>query len=230
MHEKNNSMTAIKTNSDLKTKLLLWCGTLGSLLFILVFWIEGILRDHYSALRYPISSLSIGDSGWIQVTSFIVTGSLFAAFAIGLKRSRSFAKVNRSVPWLVGLTGTGLIGAGIFSTDPVYGYPPGQPFMNAEFSLHGHLHEILSLLVFLCLPATCFVAKRYFVARKDTGWALYSVITGIVMFSTFILTGFAFRRFFGLGEVAGLIQRVCVIVGFSWIALVSLHLSKPGNQ
>lgn len=65
------------------TKALLACGQIGCILFIVLFLIQGQLRDGYTSLKFPISSLSIGQFGWIQKTNFIISGSLIFLSAIG---------------------------------------------------------------------------------------------------------------------------------------------------
>ena len=78
-------------------------------------------------LRHPVSSLSIGELGWTQIVNFVISGCLILAFAIGLwlmLRPSSFWG-----PLLIGLMGIGLIGSGIFVTDPLNGYPPDTPLI-----------------------------------------------------------------------------------------------------
>ncbi len=62
-------------------RLLLACGVVGPLFFIVMFLIEGATRPGYNPLRQPVSSLSIGDLGWTQMANFIITGSLTLAFS-----------------------------------------------------------------------------------------------------------------------------------------------------
>jgi hypothetical membrane protein len=76
----------IKQERPLLLRLLLACGALGPMIFIVVFLIAGATRSDYSPLRHPISSLSIGELGWVQIADFVVTGSLLVAFAAGLRR------------------------------------------------------------------------------------------------------------------------------------------------
>jgi Protein of unknown function (DUF998) len=99
------------------TKALCVCGVVAGPLFTVAWIVEGATRVNYDPMRCPISSLSIGDGGWMQIATFIITGLLVLAFAIGL---RCALRPSGSVwgPALVGLVGTGLIGAGIFVTDP----------------------------------------------------------------------------------------------------------------
>src|SRR5690348_10220782 len=96
------------------TRRLLACGALAGPLFVLTFLVAGATRAHYDPLRHPVSSLELGGQGWVQHANFVVAGLLTLALAAGLRRAlRTPAAV------LVGLWALGLIGAGIFTTDPV---------------------------------------------------------------------------------------------------------------
>ncbi|MEP7144545.1 MAG: DUF998 domain-containing protein [Ferruginibacter sp.] len=214
---------------EIKTKALLACGAIACPLFILVFLIEGITRSGYNAVRHPVSSLSIGEPGWIQVASFIITGSLLVFFAVGLRYKLAAHKGNVVAPLLIAAVAIGLIGAGIFTTDPVYGYPADKPLLLTQLSIHGRLHVLFSIPVFLCLPAACFVFSKRFSKTGEQGWAIYSLITGIVMFATFILAGMGFKQVTGLVDFAGLIQRLCIITGWTWITLLALHSLNTGT-
>ncbi|MFI5711847.1 DUF998 domain-containing protein [Kribbella sp. NPDC051620] len=67
---------------------LLYCGLLAGPLFVLTFLLEGAFKgDGYSQLRHPVSSLALGNNGWIQTANFLVAGALAVAFAIGLWRA-----------------------------------------------------------------------------------------------------------------------------------------------
>ena len=117
-------------------RLLLACGAIGPLLNMVVILILGAARPHYSAWQIPDSSLELGEGGWIQITNYIVTGALLVGFAIGLRRVLRTGRGSTWRPILLGIYGLTFIGAGIFVTDPVLGYPPGasstpttEPFM-----------------------------------------------------------------------------------------------------
>lgn len=64
-------------------RILLTCGVIAPLFFIVMFLIEGATRADYSPLRQPVSSLAIGEMGWTQTLNFLVTGSLLLIFAFG---------------------------------------------------------------------------------------------------------------------------------------------------
>src|SRR5262245_29812033 len=107
-----------------KTRTLLVCGVIAGPLFIIVFLLEGPTRANYNPLRHPISSLALGEQGWVQTANFIVTGLLMLAYAVGLRRALQPRGGSWWGPVLVGVIAIGLIGAGFFPTDPVSGYPP----------------------------------------------------------------------------------------------------------
>jgi len=215
-----------KSKITLGTKILLICGAVACPLFITTVLIEGATRGGYSALRFPLSSLSIGNLGWIQVANFVITGILLFAFSIGLRRVYNPSAEKFRGPLLIGLVGIGLIGAGIFSTDPIFGYPANQPLALTQFTLHGHLHDAFSMLVFICLPWACFVFRQRLVATGENRWAQYSAFTGFAMIATFILTSMGFKQLSGFVDIAGVLQRLCITIGWTWMTLLSLHLLR----
>jgi hypothetical protein len=144
-------------------RILLAYGAIGPVLFVLVFLIEGAARGGgYDPLRHPISSLSIGGLGWIQAMNFLMVGLSMLAFAVAALRAPQRARSGTWAPLLIGLAGIGLFGAGIFTTDPIYGYPTTAPLALAQFTLRGHLHDGFSILVFLGIPVACLVLCRRF--------------------------------------------------------------------
>lgn len=215
-------------NSDIQTdvvkmKTLLSCGAIAGPLFVITFLIEGATRANYNPLRHPVSSLALGDFGWIQVANFVIAGLLLLAFAIGLRRMFRPAFWR---PLLVGLVGISLIGAGIFFTDPINGYPPGTPLMLTEYSDHGRLHDLFGILTFLGLPMTCLVFCFGFVRARKYRWAAYSAFSGIAMFVFFVLAGMGLSQVPGYSDFAGVFQRLSIISGLGWITLLAIHLWK----
>ena len=220
-------------NADVKSRMLLACGVFAGPLFVVTFLAEGATRACYDALRHPVSSLALGDHGWMQTANFVVAGLLTLAFAVGTRRA--FPPSKRSIwgPLLVGVWAIGLIGAGIFPTDPVSGYPPGTPDKLTGYSWHGAIHDLaFSLPGFVALAAACFVFCRWFAGRGDRGWAVYSALTGLVFSASFILASAGFGQAEDLVHLAGLFQRVAVAVGFGWLTLLAVHSlrSSPGGQ
>jgi hypothetical membrane protein len=209
-----------------KTKTLLACGVIAGPLFVLVFVVEGATRADYDPLRHPVSSLALGYWGWTQIANFVVAGLLTLAFAIGLRRVLRPGKGSTWGPLLVGVWAVGLLGAGVFVTDPVSGYPPGTPGRLSGYSWHGALHDLFSLSAFVALSAACFVFGRRFAARGERGWATYSAVTGVIFMGAFILSSAGFGQAEGLVDLAGLFQRVVVAVGFGWLTLLAVRFLR----
>jgi hypothetical membrane protein len=213
-----------------KTKALLACGVIGGPLFVVAFVVEGATRANYDPLRHPVSSLALGESGWIQVANFIVAGLLTLAFAIGLRLALRPLRGSTWGPLLVGVWAIGLLGAGIFVTDPVSGYPPGTSDRLSGHSWHGALHDLFSLAAFVALSAACFVLGRRFAARGERGWAIYSVLSGLAFAVAFVLSSAGFGQAESLVDLAGLFQRIAVIVGFGWLTLLAVHLLRASSE
>lgn len=113
--------------SNVNMKVLLLCGAIAGPLFTIVWIVEGATRSNYDPLRHPISSLSIGEGGWTQAANFLVTGLLMLAFAFGLRRTLASRGGSTWGPLLIGVIALGFLGAGIFVTDPLNGYPLELP-------------------------------------------------------------------------------------------------------
>jgi len=223
-----------RLNQRLTTRLLLLCGAIGPLLFVVAFLIEGATRPDYNAWRTTISTLSWGDQGWIQIVNFCLFGLLTLCFAIGLRRVLRTGPGSLWGPILLVIVGLGLITAGPFVTDPILGYPPGFPSIGPP-SLHGTIHNTASLIVFVALPGVCFVMGMRFArdpARR--GWALYSMATGVLVvvlvawFFASVVT--ATHAAEGGTAPAGLLERLFSIIGCCWLSLLAVSLLSNKTQ
>ena len=215
----------------MQTKAFLACGAIAGPLFVVAFLVEGATRADYDPLRHPVSSLALGDLGWTQTANFLVAGLLTLAFAVGLWRALPPGRGSTWGPLLVGVWAVGLLGAGVFVTDPVSGYPPGTPDRLLRNSWHGALHDLFSLAAFAALAAACFVFGRRFAGRGERGWAIYSVVTGLSFVGAFVISSAGFAQVAGLVDLAGLLQRVAVSVGFGWLSLLAVRLlSMPSES
>src|SRR5262249_30549829 len=66
---------------------LLRAGLVAGPLFVALFLVEPAFHDGYDPMRHPVSSLSLGPGGWVQMLNFLVAGLLCLAFAAGLRRA-----------------------------------------------------------------------------------------------------------------------------------------------
>jgi hypothetical protein len=206
------------------TKGLLICGVIAGPLFTVAYLVEGATRAGYNPLRHPVSSLALGDFGWTQSVNFLVTGLLTLAFAIGVRRAVQPLGGSTWGPLLIGVYAIGLLGAGLFATDPLSGYPPGTPDRLVQYSVHGALHQLFSAFAFLGLPAACLVFARRFAAWGERGWAVYSAVTSVVFLLGFVLAGVGFSQNERFVDFGGLFQRLTLTVGWTWLTLLAIHL------
>lgn len=212
------------------TRALLICGVIAGPLFVATLIVQGATRANYDPLRHPGSSLALGDLGWIQEINFIVAGLFTLAFALGLRRVLRPHKGATWGPLLIAVWAVGLLGAGIFVTDPVSGYPPGTPNQLEQPSMHGALHDLFSIPGFIALLAACLVLAHRFAAQAEHGWAIYSAATGAVFAASFVLASAAFSQTEPFVDLGGLFQRITAAVGFGWLTALAIHLLTTPSQ
>lgn len=124
------------------TARLLGCGVAAAPLLLAVTIAQAATRDGFDPVVHPLSLLSLGDLGWIQITNFVVSGLLAFAGAVGLRRAYADGPASKWAPRLFGVYGIALVWAGVFVADPAFGYPIGTPDgAPAELSWHGILHS-----------------------------------------------------------------------------------------
>jgi hypothetical membrane protein len=164
------------------TRALLLCGVAAGPLFAVAATIQVLTREGFDLRRNAASVLSNGDLGWIQVGNYLVTGLLFLAGAVGMRRVMRSGPGGRWGPRLIGAYGVGLMAAGVFRPDPANGFPAGAPPGNPEHpSWHSTVHFTVATLAFLALIAACLVVARGFASRQRAGWAAYSAVTGLAL-------------------------------------------------
>lgn len=162
-------------------QVLLACGVVAGPLFVVVAVLQMATRDGFDPNRHPISLLSTGDLGWIQITNFVVAGLLFLAGAVGMRRILHPGPGGTWGPLLIGILGVALIWGGMFVADPADGFPPGTPpGVPDQLSWHGILHAVAPPVGYLAPLAACFVFARRFSGLGRRGWAAYCTATGVI--------------------------------------------------
>ena len=209
------SIGASAETSTNASRTLLACGAVAGPLFITVALIQAFTRSGFDPIRHPLSLLSVGDLGWIQITNFVVAGLLFVASAAGMRRILHAGLGETLGPWLVGVFGVSLILGGIFVADPALGFPPGTPEgAPAQLSWHGTLHAVAPVVGFISLIAACFVFARRYAALKQWVWAAYCAVTGVVVLALSVLT--STENFVPLWAA--------MVLGFAWPSVVAAQL------
>jgi hypothetical protein len=206
------------------------CGVAAGPLFVSTFIAIGARRDGYDWRRHAVSSLAAGRRGWLQRANFIVTGSLVCIAAHGLARSSKQTRGPGVVPTLIFGVGGGLIGSGLFVTDPVAGFPPspgGHDEAGRAPSVvptrQGRLHNLCAIPIFAGIPIAALTCATFAGRRGEYRWASYSAGSASAMTSAFVLFGAAFGGVPRLAGRGGVMQRVSIATGFGWLSALSLR-------
>lgn len=152
------------------TRVLLRGGALAAPLFLALWALQAFTRDGFRPTFHPVSLLSLGDQGWMQITTFIVTGLLVIGSGVGLGRSLGSGRLIRWASALVVLMGVGLILAGVFVTDAGAGFPAGAPQGAPQMSWHGAVHEVGFILTQLSFTTAAVMFAVHFGRRRRRGW------------------------------------------------------------
>ncbi|MFD7619337.1 DUF998 domain-containing protein [Streptomyces sp. NPDC059802] len=200
----NAPITASSTISTRQsTRVLLAGGIAAGPLFLGAGLIQGFAREGFDFTRNAISQLSLGGLGWIQVTSFLLTGVLAIAGAIGIRQALRDDPGGVWASRLVGVFGASFLLAGVFTADAGAGFPAGTPEGSAaSMSAHGAVHMFSGMVGFLALCAASIVLARLFAAQRQRGWAIacrlvpVGVLVGLASSSVAVL---AFTAGAGLG-------------------------------
>jgi hypothetical protein len=201
------------------TDALLLTGLAAAVLFVVVLLVEGALRPGYDPIYHTGSELELGARGWIQRANFIVMSAGMFAFAAGVQRSLD----STSGPLLLAVFGSGLIIAGVFPPDPVRGYPPGAPIdPEADLTRGAKIHDVSGPVMFLALLG----AGIALAGQLRGGWRLYTMLTAGIGFVLTVWTAVAYQKD---AANTGLVQRGLIIVYWSWIGALAIHLVADGS-
>ena len=213
----DNSTTLVSTTQPAPTtRTLLTCGVIAGPLFVIVALLQAFTRDGFDLKRHPFSMLSLGDLGWIQIANFVVTGLLFIACAVGMRRVLHPGRAGTWGPLLIGAFGASMIAGGVFLADPGMGFPPGAPEgPPASMSVTGIVHGLAFVVGTSTLIAAFFVLARRFSVMGDRRWARYSVASGIL-----------FVVLLEIGVLGGdfRIAALAIVIGWAWASLTAARL------
>jgi hypothetical protein len=178
-----------------------------------------LTRSGFDIRRHAISTLSLGDLGWIQIANFAATGLLVLACAVGMRRSLRGGRAGTWAPILVGVYGVCLLVGALFRPDPGLGFPPGAPdSMPTTMSPHAAVHMFGFAGAFGAIVAACLVLRRRFVQLGQTGWARYSVVTAVVT-PVLVVAGSSTRVW------VGVIFAIAGALAFGWVSAVAVRLA-----
>jgi hypothetical protein len=145
---------------------------------------------------------------------------LTVLFAVGVGRVLRLGRGARWGPRLLGLYGAGLIAGGVFSSDPVPGFPPGT---SPETTWHGIVHVVARGSGYVVLIAASLVIAGWFAAEGRRGWAWISGTAVPTVFGAqlvIIATGVG-------SSTTNLAFLVPLALTWAWVAALAVHLPVP---
>jgi len=206
----------------------MWAGMIGPVLFVSTFVLEARRRVGYDSISMYVSALSLGPRGWVQVLNFVVFGLLLLAFARGVAaRFRSAGAPSGIGPTLLAIIAFGYLLSGPFVMDP-----DGTP--RNVMSVHGTIHGILGGIVFLLMPANCFVFARRF--RRNREWRplrWFTLAAGTMIAVAVVTLTIATKVVPAPNAVnpwLGLIQRAAIVPFMAWLFIFAFTLRRVHSQ
>src|SRR5437763_376443 len=81
----STTSTTSATSRTVSTRVLLGCAAVAAPLWATVSLLQAATREGFDLTRHPLSALSNGSLGWLQITNFLVAGLLTIIGAAGLR-------------------------------------------------------------------------------------------------------------------------------------------------
>lgn len=186
--------------------------TVAGPLWALVSLTQAATREGFDLTRHPLSALSNGDLGWLQITNFLVAGALITlgASALPTTWSRRLIRIN----------GLGMMAAGVLVMDPADGFPVGTPYgMPETLSWHSYGHFAAGTVSFIALIAAGHVLGRHFSRAGNRAYAIASraTATAALLGNLWAMTG---------GKAGSLTLAVGVISAMLWVAYVAATANR----
>lgn len=194
-------------------RLRLWYGLIAAGIFNVVAIVESILTPGYDAWQQSISALSLGQWGWIQISSFFLLGITILSTVSAWRKILAGGIGAKVYPVLTFLTGASLILCGIFRQDPAPGYDPENRALTVP-TLTGLLHLLFAAIGALCSITSLFVmAKRFAHTPFWKSWSTYSFLMALIMIACISVYGVWSTKSEGY---AGLFERIGLLVVPVW--------------
>lgn len=179
--------------------LLLWLtfGVAGTVLFPIIYLIEGATRPGYDAWGQTISALSLGPGGWIQQFNFALCGVSVLWLAFVWRKILAGGVCATWYPIMRGIEGLGLVAIAFITQDP--------------------LHTACLIVIVNAMTFGLFViARRFWKQPLWRGWVTFSVVMGIwpMVFMSFF--GLALNAHSVFAGYAGLFERLATNADTIW--------------
>src|SRR5262245_45726685 len=169
--------------------VLLAIGAAGSVVFGLTYAIDGLLRPGYDSVVQPMSALSLGPGGWMQITNFVVFGLTGIVAAPAWRATLSPGLGATLYPRLRVAIGLAMITAGLFTQDAGLGYPVGVA-APAHPSTHATIHNLAAYVsLTLTVAELSILSVRFAREPRWRGWSPLMAAGAVAMMGLLVTFG-----------------------------------------
>lgn len=210
-------------------RLRLWYGLIAAGLFHVIAIAKGVFTPGFDACQQSISALSLGRWGWIQMSSFILLGTIVISTVAPWRKVLAGGSGARAYAVLTFLTGVSIILCGLFRQDPAPWYDPENLALTAP-TLTGLLHLLFAAIGALSsITGLIIMARRFAHTPLWKGRNIYSVSMALIMIACITVYGIWSTEPTGY---AGLFERIGLLVVPVWALsfLVRLERGVPFMQ
>lgn len=203
----------------MRTRAFLGYGVLVGPFYLVVGVLQGMFREGFSFARHPLSVLSNGSLGWIQIANFVISGFMVILAARGIRHVLG-ARARAAAGALMTF-GIAMLVSAVCRADPVDGFPVGTPLgPPTSISTMGLMHFIAGTLGFTALGVSGLLFARVLARQGLRALATFSLVAGLVVLFGFF-GGAAFAA-----TTSGIIGIwISVVAGWLWLAVLCYQLS-----
>lgn len=197
------------------TRAVLLAGAFAGPLFYASAIVQMLTRPGFDLRIHPLSQLSTGEFGWIEILTFIVVGLGLICMSIGHRRVVSRGLGRAAIPVLIAIGGLGFIVAGVFPQDPANGFPIGAPDGPAtEPTWHALIHMVAAIVAFTALAMAAIVALVRAIRERRVAAAVANGIVALTLLAPVI------------PDIASVQVAFTGLFAFGWCTATAVSLLK----
>jgi len=206
----------------MKNKVLMLCGILAPVLYVLTVILGGVIRPGYSHIAQAVSDLIATEAPNKSLLDplFALYNLLAIAFALGLLQHVRNDHQNRRI--LIGTIGALAVAAqGIFGLATL-SFPEPAGGMSAAITSTGIMHIVFAGLSSLTTMLAILLMGFWFRNNQPLrGYGLYSFIS---VAAVFLSGGFAAFSVATQSPIGGLVERITIGGFLQWLFIIALMM------
>ncbi|OPX15053.1 DUF998 domain-containing protein [Gordonia sp. i37] len=198
---------------------MLVAGAAAGPLFYLSALAQMATREGFDLRIHPISQLSTGQWGWVQMLTFVLAGLGLLCLAVGHRILVTTGIGRAALPLFIAVAGVGFIAAGIFPQDPSHGFPVGTPDgPAAETTWHALVHIVAAIVGFTAIALAAVIAFVRSIRERRSLSAVGNAVVALTLLLPVV------------PEVAGIQVAVTGLFAFGWCSATAIRLLRRGSS